>query len=156
MVYKYIRNEAGEFVCPHCNVVKKNQNTMHYHMNKHEGDLPHECKHFKQRFLLPRILNLHISAKHADKDTETAERCECPHADCNYSSLTKANRRIHYFRVHMKDIIEKYITKNEETFSCKGCSKAMKSQTSLYYHLGDCIKIPETDARAKNIASILL
>ena len=156
MVYKYIRNEAGEFVCPHCQVVKKNQNTMHYHMKKHDGELPHECKHCKQRFLLPRILNLHLSAKHADKEkVEVEEQFKCPHDDCDYSSLTKANRRIHYFRVHMKDIISKNVEKNDDAYTCKGCNKELNSQTSMYYHIGTCITLSSEDARSKNMAAIM-
>ena len=29
MTLKYIKNEDGDFVCPDCGVIKKNQNTMH-------------------------------------------------------------------------------------------------------------------------------
>ena len=155
MVYKYIRNDAGEFICPHCPDIKKNQNTMHYHMKKHEGDLPHECRYCKQRFLHSRVLNLHVSAKHADQETPQEKDYICPSEGCDYLSLTKANRRIHYFRVHMKDIIAKSVTKEEDKFICNCCNKEMNSQTSLYYHLGDCIKMPGTDIRIPELNEIL-
>ena len=156
MVYQYVRNENGEFVCQHCQVIKKNQNTMHYHLKKHEGDLPHECKHCKQRFLHLRILNLHIAARHSDeKSDEEQEHFECPHKDCSYSSLTKANRRIHYFRIHMKDIIDKNVKKDDKVYTCLSCNKEMKSQTALYYHVGQCVRLPPTDIRTDELNEVM-
>ena len=36
---KYQKNANNEFVCPHCQIVKKHQNTMHYHIKRdHEKD----------------------------------------------------------------------------------------------------------------------
>jgi len=153
---KYIRNEIGEFICPHCQIIEKNQSTMHYHMKKHEGGLPHECKHCKHRFLHLGILNLHLAAKHADKEKDLEqERFKCPHDCCEFSSLTKANRRVHYFRVHMKDIIAKNIEKNDDKYTCKACNKELNSQTSMYYHIGACITIPSEDVRTQNLLEIM-
>lgn len=155
MVYTYIRNEQGEFICPHCNIIKKNQNTMHYHLKKHEGDLPHECKHCKAKFLHLSILNIHLNAKHPNKDNPVVDLFTCPYEGCDYSSATKANRRIHYFRVHLKDIIGKLTDKKEDKFVCKCCNKEANSQTSLYYHIGMCVTLPDKDNRQENFTEIM-
>lgn len=154
MVIAYIRNENNEFVCPDCGIIKKNQNTMHYHMKKHEGSLPHQCKYCKSKFQQLRVLNLHISARHPETEiAQNAETFDCP--ACEYSSLTKANRRIHYFRLHMKDIIEKNVVKCEDGYECSNCNKSLKSQTAIYYHIGDCVKLPLGDPRKEEIDAIL-
>jgi hypothetical protein len=156
--FTYTRNENGDFVCQHCHVIKPKQNTMHYHLKKHAGDLPHKCKHCDQKFSQLRYLELHIAARHPETDlAKNAEMFSCPHKGCEYSSLTKANRRIHYFRVHMKDIIDKNVTKLDDgkEYTCKCCEKTLKSQTSLYYHIGDCLKLPENDRRAADLQIIV-
>lgn len=156
MVYQYVRNENGDFVCQHCQIIKKNQNTMHYHLKNHDGDLPHECKHCKQRFLHFRILNLHIAARHSDeKSDKEQEHFECPYIGCSYSSLTKGNRRTHYFRKHMKDIIDNTFQKNDKVYTCLSCNKEMNSQGSLYYHFGQCVKLESTDIRSDQLNEIM-
>ena len=155
MVYTYTRNEAGEFICPHCKVIKKNQNTMHYHLKNHEGDLPHECRHCKQRFLQLNILNLHLKSKHADKENLEADEFTCPHKGCDSVSTTKANRRIHYFRIHMKDLISKLVERNDKTYSCLQCQEDFKSQTAFYYHIGKCINLPKEDPRSQELATVM-
>ena len=44
MPFTYQKNEDGNFVCPDCGVIKKRQNSMHYHMKKHLDELDHICK----------------------------------------------------------------------------------------------------------------
>jgi hypothetical protein len=105
-------------------------------------------------------INKHSSVSsvlNRDLEAKNAEMFECPHKDCDYSSLTKANRRIHYFRVHMKDIIDKNVTKLDEGagYDCKSCEKILKSQTSLYYHIGDCLQLPATDKRIAHLKIIV-
>ena len=159
MVYTYVRNEDGDFVCPHCQkvVCGDNQSTMHYHLKKHAGDLPHECKHCKDRFPQLDLLRRHERARHPDKRTPTDEDevYECPHETCHYSSLTKANRRIHYFRVHMKDIIDTTVRKTDDKYICNTCNKEMNSHTSLYYHIGDCIQLPVNDNRIDEFTEVM-
>lgn len=158
MVYTYMRNEEGEFICPHCKAVKKNQNTMHYHLKKHEGDLPHECRHCKQRFLQLNILTLHLKSKHAEKENLAMDSFQCPCKDCNYISTTKANRRIHYFRIHMKEDIAKLYTcseQNDKNYTCVQCNQVFKSHTAFYYHVGKCVKLPSEDPRMEDIHIIM-
>ncbi len=145
MVFSYTKNEAGEFVCQHCNIVKKNQNTMHYHLRKHEGALPHVCpvKECPMKFLQKGMLDLHISARHPDRKEakeKPAEVYDCP--CCSFTSMTKANRRIHFARIHLKDLTEALKVKNNETNpTCTECNKDFKSLTAFYYHTWNCMKL---------------
>jgi transcription elongation factor Elf1 len=64
MSLKYQKNVDGIFTCIHCPYTAKNQSTMHYHLKKHEGALPHACKHCNQKFLQKSLLDLHTTARH--------------------------------------------------------------------------------------------
>jgi hypothetical protein len=57
----------------------------------------------------------------------------------------------------MKDIIDKNVTKLDDSkeYTCKCCEKTLKSQTSLYYHIGDCLKLPENDRRTAELQIIV-
>jgi hypothetical protein len=57
----------------------------------------------------------------------------------------------------MKDIIDKNVTKLDDCkeYTCKCCEKTLKSQTALYYHIGDCLKLPENDARVADLQIIV-
>jgi hypothetical protein len=57
----------------------------------------------------------------------------------------------------MKDIIDKNVTKLDEGagYNCKCCNKTLKSQTSLYYHIGDCIQLPANDKRIAELKIIV-
>ena len=133
MVFKYQKNADDLFVCPHCNETKKNQNTMHYHLKKHEGSLPHTCKHCSKKFLHKNMLDLHISARHPETTADNEKTNFCCNS-CDYSSLTKSNRLIHFMRVHCRDIT----SKNKDGDSCKVCSKEFNNSTAFYYHTVKC------------------
>ena len=136
MSLKYIRNEDGHFVCPNCNIIKEKQNTMYYHMLKHEGKLPYECSICKKDFLQKAALDVHMASKHRDKNTEDKQTYKCCIKNCKFSAVTKANRRIHVIRKHFKTELEQII---EENNTCNRCNKNFKSTTSFYYHAVDCI-----------------
>lgn len=149
MVFSYTKNEAGEFVCPHCHATKKNQNTMHYHLWKHESPegraRPHICpvKECSEGFVQKNILDIHISTKHPERieaKEKPMEIYECPCHNCPFTSITKANRRIHFARIHLKDLTEALRVKEKDTPTCKECSKEFKSLTAFYYHAWNCIK----------------
>jgi len=134
MTYTYQKNAAGEFVCSVCQAVKKNQNTMHYHMKKHEGHLPFECSICKKEFLHSQTLAIHIAARHS-KEESAALKCPlCPH-----KTLTKANRIIHFMRKHCSEEIEQLKTQNT---TCPTCDKVCNSSTSFLYHLATgCLEL---------------
>ena len=135
MISKYIKNKNGEFVCPSCSVVKKNQNTMFYHMKKHEGKLPFVCNICSKDFIQKSSLELHKLSKHTnEKDSD--EFYACPHTNCSFKSLTKANTRIHIIRKHFNDEIEEI----EDELYCLCCKKQYQSLTAFLYHAVACIE----------------
>ena len=139
MPYSYQKNAAGEFVCPTCGVTKKRQNTMHYHMKKHETKLPFECTHCKKQFLQAISLKVHIDSMHA-RDEKKMLSCPC----CEFRTLTKANRIIHFIRHHCTD--EERAASLEEKdnkYTCKVCDKVCNSNTAFQYHVAGCIKISD-------------
>ena len=138
MSSKYIKNEQGMFVCPSCNVVKHNQNTMYYHMKKHEGKLPFECNICKKDFIQKPSLELHMLSKHKDKNTKKADTFECVFDNCEFESLTKGNLRIHCLRKHFKDEISNIM---EENNTCTTCKTSFLSNTAFYYHALGCIRV---------------
>jgi hypothetical protein len=161
MPLKYIKNENGEFVCPHpgCGFTKRNQSTLHYHMKKHEEQLEHVCKVCKKQFLQKQTLELHIRSKHPEiiKDSSTAEKkFKCPYDDCNFAALTKGNCIIHCLRIHFQEEINKILVKDEETkiIHCNECKKEFSSSCSFYYHCKGCITFNKTDAKYKKFEEI--
>jgi transcription elongation factor Elf1 len=138
---EYIKNNDGHFVCPYCGEIKERQNTMHYHMKKHEGQMPFNCKTCKKGFLQKQTLELHIQAKHPDviiKENKQKKEYCCPFTDCEFKSLSKGNRRIHTIRVHFKKELSEFIEHNSTCYKCLICSDEFISSTHFYYHLGEC------------------
>lgn len=146
MVYEYTKNEAGEFVCHICGQTEKNQNTMHYHLKRHEGKLPFECQHCHKEFIQASTLALHITARH---NTQEAAYLTCP--VCPYKTLTKANRVIHYLRKHCVDEIKSFGAAADAATAkqnqCHCCNKACNSSTSYLYHIASngCLICPSSD-----------
>jgi len=132
---KYIKNESGEFVCPNCNIVKKNQNTMYYHMKKHEGKLDFECSICSKEFLQKSSLSLHMLSKHKTQEVVDTYKCIVP--ECNFESLTKGNRRTHIMRKHFKVETDALL---EEHTGCSCCKESFPSTSAFYYHSINCVK----------------
>jgi len=138
MSSKYIKNEQGWFVCPNCNVVKENQNTMYYHMKKHEGKLPFECDICKKDFIQKTSLELHKLSKHKDRDTNKIDTFKCCFDGCKFEAITKANRRIHCMRKHFKNETDMILDGDN---SCTSCKTHFSSTTAFYYHSINCVRI---------------
>ena len=143
MPLKYVKDEEGNFVCPHpgCGIKKKNQNTMHYHMKKHEEQLDYTCKTCKKQFLQKQTLDLHIRSKHPELANDNDEKkFKCPFDNCDFKALTKGNCVIHCLRVHFQDEINDIMIKDEETkmIYCNECQKEFSSSTAFYYHCKNC------------------
>ena len=147
---KYIKNEDGHFVCPHCEKVCPKQNTMYYHVKKnHTQDLPFQCKKCDDE---PRFLQkssyLHHLATHHPKDAApdgganpyVGVKFNCP--SCTHTTHTKANMLIHYARTHCKDWIPSF-TKSS---ACKSCAKTFKSSSAYLYHAIGCLDVPNPHA----------
>lgn len=149
-VKDYYKNDTGQFVCNFCGDVKNKQNTMHYHVNKnHKGTFPHKCNGCKKEFLQKSALDIHIAARHPESLEKVIPKYKCP--CCKYNSINKGNRRIHYFRLHLQDIVSEYeqviIEDDIKQFKCLCCEKILKSQTSFLYHLGECVCLSDFDPR---------
>jgi DNA-directed RNA polymerase subunit RPC12/RpoP len=127
MPYVYQKNAEDLFVCNICQITKKNQNTMHYHMKKHEGHLPYTCGTCKKEFLHAQTLALHISARHSNKETSHLI-CPC----CPYNTLTKANRLIHFIRIHCEEEVKQF---SKNGLTCSTCQKVCNSNTAYLYHI---------------------
>ena len=141
MVLEYFKNATGEFLCQHCQFTARNQSTMHYHLKKHEGALPHPCKICDARFLQKGLLDMHIKSRHSET-LEEKETFKCPCKGCPYEDIRKGNRLIHFTRVHLKDLTESLKCKAIDTMyvaSCKSCQQNFKSLTQFYYHASKCV-----------------
>jgi len=142
VVAKYLKNKDGDFVCPHCNVVKKKQNTMHYHIKRnHEQDFPYECK---QCLNVPKFLQRssylhHLATNHpenphpteTEKNQYAAIQYSCP--SCKHATHTKANIVIHYVRTHCPGI------PSYSKDPCTGCKKTFRSSSAYLYHAYSCL-----------------
>ena len=134
MVYKYQKNEQGEYVCPHCEQTRKKQNTMHYHLKSHEDRLPYECSHCPMSFKAKYSLNVHIDTQH-EHDTLHM----CPSHGCKFKgSHTKSNLLIHFVRIHCKVQANRLLDRTNNQYRCTSCDKNMNSLTAFYYHVGQC------------------
>ena len=132
---KYIRNEAGHFVCPHCDKVTEKQNTMYYHVKKHHtNDLPFE-------FLQKSAFLHHLATVHAEAPDVAGEKnpyagveYACP--TCEHKTHTKANMLIHYVRAHCRDWIPAF----DKKACCSHCDKEYASSSAYYYHAVGCFR----------------
>jgi hypothetical protein len=130
---KYLRNAAGEFVCPHCGETKARQNTMFYHLKKHAGALDYVCSEpgCGKAFVQKSALDQHHLQAHAAGAERTAWGCPC----CAHTTLTKANMVIHIGRMHAPLPVF-------EGGACGGCCKTMSSATAYFYHAMTCFGVP--------------
>lgn len=158
---KYIRNEAGHFVCPHCDKVTEKQNTMYYHVKKnHTKDLPFECKKCSDapRFLQKSSYLHHLATIHPEDahSTDVGENpyagvsYSCPAEGCDHNTHTKANLLIHYARTHCKDWIPGY----NKGSACSGCKKEFNSSSAYLYHSISCLIKSATPDHATIISRI--
>ena len=149
MISKYTKNKNGEFVCPSCSDVKKNQNTMFYHMKKHEGKLPYVCNICSKDFIQKSSLELHKLSKHKS-DNDCDDFFVCPYPNCSFKSLTKANTRIHTIRKHFNDEIQEI----QDELNCLSCKKEFQSSTAFLYHAINCIE-SEDESKLKLLDSLI-
>ena len=138
MVYIYTKNSDGLFVCQHCGETRKNQNTMHYHLKKHEGNLPFACTLCDKQFLHASTLELHRKAQH---DKEEERMFKCPVSGCTFKgTLTRSNLIVHYVRKHKKEEATKAMIKTEKgLYKCGICDKETNSLSAFHYHVAGCL-----------------
>jgi len=138
MVYEYKKNADGDYVCTVCNCVKKNQNTMHYHMQKHEGSRRYKCSTCNMTFTQKYTLDTHFKIQHSKK----ALNIKCPFENCDHSVFKKEYMRAHIARNHISETLKPWIIKSEniDTYTCHCCKKICKSYPSILYHVIDHAK----------------
>ena len=136
----YIKNEHGHYVCPFCGDIKKNQSTMFYHMNKHEGRLPYECGTCKKAFVQKQELLLHKLKWHPEPTTP-ARIIYCPFDGCTFKDVRKGNVRTHCMRKHVSEYIEGILERDvaDGSYNCGLCGNCSPSAAGFYYHLYGCV-----------------
>jgi hypothetical protein len=160
MTIRYTKNDDGNFVCPHCGVIKERQNSMHYHIKKHLDELNHICKTCNKAFLQKQTLELHIRSKHpellkSDSDDDQ-KQYHCPFENCIFTALTKGNCIIHSLRSHFQDEIKKMMILKNETKSiiCNKCDKEFFSSSAFYYHCKVCLPLSDDHPKLQTLKSI--
>jgi Zinc finger, C2H2 type len=151
---KYVRNEAGEYLCPHCpfTAKAKNPSTMHYHLKAHSGETKYACTQCDKKFIQKSGLTQHMAQVHVDdgcsgsgsgsgsdtqKKIQTCWTCKL----CQHVAKTKANMMIHIGRIHGKGWIPPL---ND---GCSKCSKKFNSAGAYFYHATTCFEpTPEVAA----------
>ena len=144
-----------EYTCPDCGIIKKKQNTMHYHMKRCQGLLDFACTVCQQEFVQKHALDTHMRLRHSEP-TELDNAFECPFANCEFKSPTKGNCRTHCMRKHLAkevaDLAEKTETK---AVKCKNCLVTFASKPHFYYHSIGCVSLPQTDPRHAILQTIM-
>ena len=146
MVFEYKTNEQGHYVCDICGSVKTRQNTMHYHLQRHEGTKNYSCtyanKGCTKKFYQKYALDEHVKMSHSSVPVEPTIKCSFP--DCTSAFHKKDAYRIHIARTHLKDRIKDWIVKNDDStvaaYSCDVCKVEYKSYPAILYHVMDHAK----------------
>lgn len=155
---KYLKNADGDFVCPHCKVVKKKQNTMHYHIKRqHEQNFPYECKQCEDspKFLQKSSYLHHLATNHPenphpsekDKNQYATVQFSCP--SCTHTTHTKSNIAIHFVRTHCS-----WIPPYAKEEACSNCKKEFRSSSAYLYHAFTCYK-EKAPANYANMLSLI-
>ena len=151
MPYDYKKNNDGHYVCTVCAEVKVNQNTMHYHMKKHEGKQSYACKSCDKKFYQKYALDDHVKLNHSI--TPIVE-IKCPFTDCELSFIKKEHCRIHIARNHLKKSLDPLIEKKKDSkiHCCVPCKRDFNSYPAILYHAMDHMK---NDPLYKDILKII-
>ncbi len=155
MVYTYTKNDNGHFVCPHCGVTEENQNTMHYHLKRHDNNFNCVCKHCEYKCQSQSALKVHIAAKHPQtEEAKGTPVLKCPCNGCTFQTLTRGNRIIHFVRKHCSQEANALMNPGPNGIECRSCKKNFASSTSFLYHATNCIQVKEP-ARLRLLQGIL-
>ena len=127
-------------MCGICSEVKEKQNTMHYHLQKHEGKMPHACSHCEKRFYQKYALDDHIKLRHSTKPVEA--NIKCPFDNCSEKFHKKEHARVHIARNHLRDYLNPWIQKKKDSkiHTCGNCNTDFNSYPAILYHVMDHAK----------------
>lgn len=148
----YVRNAAGEFVCPDCGITKNRQNTMFYHMKKHTGEMPHVCGVCSKGFIQKSGLQQHMVQAHPEAAAAagcavTEFACPC----CDHKCRMKSNLLIHIARKHGAG----WVPAASGPTTCGSCAKSFSSATAYYYHAVFCFAAAAPPTVIKGLGAIL-
>jgi KRAB domain-containing zinc finger protein len=138
----YLKNEKGEFVCPHCGETKARQNTMFYHIKRHEGVKKYACSDCDKTFVQKSGLDQHRLQAHTKEGDAPIWACPC----CDHTSRVKSNLLIHIGRKHGEGWITPVA--GAGACACEGCKRDFASATAYFYHAVQCFTPPDTIAEA--------
>jgi len=159
MLFTYFKNDAGQFVCPDCGAIKNRQNSMHYHMKKHQEELNHICKCCKKGFLQKQTLDLHIRSKHPEmlQVEQQIKKFKCPMENCNFTALTKGNCVIHCLRIHFQEEMKEVMNVHNDTktITCNECATEFNNSCGFYYHCKDCVVFNKEDDKVQKLKEII-
>jgi predicted SprT family Zn-dependent metalloprotease len=84
-----------------------------------------------------------MAARHPEVKQNPVEVYKCPFDQCEFESLTKANRRIHFLRKHCHEQVVQFqgetVVEGKKMIQCGSCNETFKSGTAFHYHIGSCI-----------------
>ena len=142
MVFEYKKNDQGLYVCDTCGATKEKQNTMHYHLQKHEGTMKYACTHSgcTKKFYQKYALDDHVKLSHSTKAVEPS--IKCPWTECPEKFHKKEHCRVHIARNHLKEYLAPLIIKKDDSkiHSCGSCKKDYNSYPAILYHIMDHAK----------------
>ena len=155
---RYVRNDAGLYMCPECNYAATKSSTLCMHLNKHDENRQNKCKHCDKIFLQKQTLEKHLinfSGKGDHPALKKKNEFECPCDTCDFSSSSKGNCRTHYMRTHMSREVAPLLDREDGIVSCKTCHDTFDSLGAFYYHSIGCVSLPITDPRHRLLADII-
>lgn len=142
MVFEYNKDEKGHYVCGVCGITKEKQNTMHYHLQRHEGAMNYACTHTgcTKKFYQKYALDDHMKISHSTNPVEPG--IQCPWSDCTEKFHKKEHCRVHIARNHLKEYLAPLIQKKEDSkiHTCGSCKKDYNSYPAILYHIMDHAK----------------
>ena len=151
-MYEYERDSEGNFICTHCDCVKKLQSTMHMHYKaNHDGSLKHKCKDCNYETATKQALDKHITAKHPAAGQKNKD-FQC--TDCSFACSAKAGIRSHYLLKHLTKEVNEYLGKNDDDKACcTRCGDDFASKPAYVYHLAACL--PQEITQVENVKKCL-
>ena len=154
MGFEYKKDEHGHYLCGVCGETREKQNTMFYHLQKHEGKMSHTCGECKKQFYQKYALNNHMKLHHSTDPKN--EGMKCPFNNCESKFQKKEHCRVHIARNHVRETIEKWIDKKEgsKIHTCNQCKNDFNSYPAILYHVMEHAK-ETTDITLKRILAVI-
>ena len=153
MVFTYKKNEQGLYVCTVCNETREKQNTMYYHILKHEGTKSYACSHCDKKFYQKYALDNHIQLTHS---TAPIVGIQCPFDSCKGTFQKKEHCRAHIARNHLRKLLDPLIQKKKDSkvHNCTTCNREFNSYPAILYHVMDHLKGTADPELKKKLAVI--